>query len=184
MASPIRPLLALLILACSAAAFGGGPSRGISITGISRTGISAEEEEVRWRAGDRQAAAALIAALTSTAAALPALAEEAASDAAAAVADVATSVADAAASAEFDPDLYGPAARAAAIGGVPTDAEIGDLPAPWTALVFAVAILGGVGLLTGSLGDVYFEEASLGMQSGAQAKKERERSRASYFKKK
>ena len=193
MASPIRPLLALLILACSAAAFGGGPSRGISITGISRTGISAEEEEVRWRAGDRQAAAALIAALTSTAAALPALAEEAASDAAAAVADVATSVADAAASvadaatsaaAEFDPDLYGAAARAAAIGGVPTDAEIGDLPAPWTALVFAVAILGGVGLLTGSLGDVYFEEASLGMQSGAQAKRERERSRASYFKKK
>ena len=42
----------------------------------------------------------------------------------------------------------------------------------------------GVGLLTGSLGDVMDEEAQLGMQSGARAKKEIERSRSSYFKRK
>jgi hypothetical protein len=41
-----------------------------------------------------------------------------------------------------------------------------------------------VALLTGSLGNVMDEEASLGMQSGARAKKEIERSRSSYFKKK
>jgi len=39
-------------------------------------------------------------------------------------------------------------------------------------------------LLTGSLGDVIDEESQLGMQSGARAKKEMERSRSSYFKKK
>jgi hypothetical protein len=38
--------------------------------------------------------------------------------------------------------------------------------------------------LTGSLGDVINEEAQLGMQSGARAKKEIDRSRSSYFKKK
>jgi hypothetical protein len=42
----------------------------------------------------------------------------------------------------------------------------------------------GIGLLTGSLGDVINEEAQLGMQSGARAKKEIDRSRSSYFKKK
>eukprot|EP00550_Attheya_septentrionalis_P009782 CAMPEP_0198284780 /NCGR_PEP_ID=MMETSP1449-20131203/4211_1 /TAXON_ID=420275 /ORGANISM="Attheya septentrionalis, Strain CCMP2084" /LENGTH=168 /DNA_ID=CAMNT_0043981995 /DNA_START=138 /DNA_END=644 /DNA_ORIENTATION=+ len=61
--------------------------------------------------------------------------------------------------------------------------EIEELPPPYFAVVFAIAILGGVGLLTGSLGDVMTEEAQLGMMSGARAKKEKERSRSSYFKK-
>lgn len=61
--------------------------------------------------------------------------------------------------------------------------ELAELPPPFVPLIFAFALLIGVGVLTSSLGDVYSEEASLGMQSGAQAKKERERSRASYFKK-
>jgi hypothetical protein len=61
--------------------------------------------------------------------------------------------------------------------------EIEDLPPPYFVVIFAIAILGGVGLLTGSLGDVMTEEAQLGMMSGARAKKEKERSRSSYFKK-
>jgi hypothetical protein len=50
--------------------------------------------------------------------------------------------------------------------------------------IFGVVLLAGVGVLTGSLGDVMDEEASLGLQSGARAKKEIERSRSSYFGKK
>ena len=68
--------------------------------------------------------------------------------------------------------------------GASDDLEIESLPPPYVPIIFAVVIIGGVGLLTSSLGDVMYDEASLGMQSGAQAKKERERSRASYFKKK
>ena len=49
--------------------------------------------------------------------------------------------------------------------------------------IFGVVLLAGVGILTSSLGDVMDEEASLGLQSGARAKKEIERSRSSYFKK-
>lgn len=62
--------------------------------------------------------------------------------------------------------------------------EAVGLPPPYVPALFGVALLGGVGLLTGSLGNVMDEEASLGMQSGARAKKEIERSRSSYFKKK
>jgi hypothetical protein len=89
--------------------------------------------------------------------------------------------------------------------------EIVELPPPYVPLLFGVGILVGVGVLTSSLGDVYTEgtfcefrkhlldsivgivlithsfcfatESSLGMQSGARAKKERDRSRSSYFKK-
>mmetsp|Transcript_10323 Transcript_10323/g.17066 ORF Transcript_10323/g.17066 Transcript_10323/m.17066 type:complete len:171 (-) Transcript_10323:52-564(-) len=68
--------------------------------------------------------------------------------------------------------------------GAVDDLEIESLPPPYVPIIFAIVIIGGVGLLTSSLGDVMYDEASLGMQSGAQAKKERERSRASYFKKK
>jgi hypothetical protein len=60
--------------------------------------------------------------------------------------------------------------------------EIAELPPIWVPIVFAIAIMVGSGLLTMSLGDVYNEESLLGMQSGARAKKERERSRSSYFK--
>jgi hypothetical protein len=62
--------------------------------------------------------------------------------------------------------------------------EMAELPAPYVPVLFGVALLVGVGLLTGSLGDVLDEEASLGLQSGARAKKEIDRSRSSYFKKK
>mmetsp|Transcript_10980 Transcript_10980/g.15405 ORF Transcript_10980/g.15405 Transcript_10980/m.15405 type:complete len:158 (-) Transcript_10980:104-577(-) len=65
----------------------------------------------------------------------------------------------------------------------PDDYEIAQLPPVWVPALFAVALLIGVGVLTSSLGDVMSEEASLGMQSGARAKKEMERSRSSYFKK-
>lgn len=68
--------------------------------------------------------------------------------------------------------------------GASDDLEIESLPPPYVPIIFAIVIIGGVGVLTSSLGDVMYDEASLGMQSGAQAKKERERSRASYFKKK
>ena len=61
--------------------------------------------------------------------------------------------------------------------------EIEELPPVYVPILFAIVIIGGVGVLTASLGDVYTEEASLGLQSGARAKKERERSRSSYFKK-
>jgi|EP00979_Chaetoceros_neogracilis_P007436 hypothetical protein len=63
------------------------------------------------------------------------------------------------------------------------DVEVADLPPVWVPILFAVAILLGVGGLTFSLGDVYTEEASLGLMSGAKAKKEKERSRSSFFKK-
>jgi len=95
--------------------------------------------------------------------------------------------------------------------------EIESLPPVYVPILFAIGVLGGVGVLTASLGNVmdegmsivliislclkfrerYFAlllfhpnfyskqttEASLGLQSGARAKKERERSRSSYFKK-
>lgn len=63
------------------------------------------------------------------------------------------------------------------------DLEIAELPPVWVPILFAIGILGGVGFLTLSLGDVMTEEASLGLMSGARAKKEKERSRSSYFKK-
>lgn len=63
------------------------------------------------------------------------------------------------------------------------DIEVADLPSPYVPVLFGFALLGGVALLTGSLGDVMTEESSLGLQSGARAKKEMERSRSSYFKK-
>lgn len=62
--------------------------------------------------------------------------------------------------------------------------EYAELPPPYVPALFGVALLVGVGVLTGSLGNVMDEEASLGMQSGARAKKEIERSRSSYFKRK
>lgn len=64
------------------------------------------------------------------------------------------------------------------------DYELVDLPPPWVPLAFAAGLVVGVGLLTSSLGDVIDDESRLGMQSGARAKKEIERSRSSYFKKK
>jgi hypothetical protein len=62
--------------------------------------------------------------------------------------------------------------------------EIADLPPPFVPVLFGLCLLVGVGLLTSSLGNVIDEEALLGLQSGARAKKEIERSRSSYFKKK
>jgi hypothetical protein len=62
--------------------------------------------------------------------------------------------------------------------------EMADLPPPYVPVLFGVGVIAGVGLLTGSLGNVIDEEASLGMQSGARARKDIERSRSSYFKKK
>jgi len=61
--------------------------------------------------------------------------------------------------------------------------EVEELPPVYVPILFAIAVLGGVGVLTASLGNVMDEEASLGLQSGARAKKERDRSRSSYFKK-
>jgi len=60
--------------------------------------------------------------------------------------------------------------------------EVESLPDPLLPVLFSVALLVGVGLLTGSLGDVVAEEALLGDRSGARAKKEQERSRRSFFK--
>jgi hypothetical protein len=62
--------------------------------------------------------------------------------------------------------------------------EIAELPPVYVPVIFGIGLLIGVGLLTGSLGDVIDEESQLGMQSGARAQKEMERSRSSYFKKK
>jgi len=67
---------------------------------------------------------------------------------------------------------------------VVSEEELGTLPAPWIPLVFAIVLIGGTALLTGSLGDVIADEASLGNLSGARAKKEKERSRSSFFKQK
>lgn len=61
------------------------------------------------------------------------------------------------------------------------DYELAELPPPYVPAVFGVLLLAGVGVLTSSLGNVMDEEAGLGMQSGARAKKEIERSRSSYF---
>ena len=49
-------------------------------------------------------------------------------------------------------------------------------------VVFSLAIIVGVGILQLSLGDVYAEEADLGISSGINAKKEMERRSKSYFK--
>jgi hypothetical protein len=62
--------------------------------------------------------------------------------------------------------------------------EMTELPPPYVPALFGVALLVGVGLLTGSLGNVMDEESLLGMQSGARAKKEIDRNRSSYFKRK
>ena len=75
-------------------------------------------------------------------------------------------------------------ASAAAILADASEMELAELPPPYVPALFGVALLVGVGVLTGSLGNVMDEEASLGMQSGARAKKEIERSRSSYFKRK
>jgi len=61
------------------------------------------------------------------------------------------------------------------------DYEIAELPPPYIPAIFGVLLLGGVGLLTATLGNVMDEEASLGLQSGARAKKEMDRSKSSYF---
>ena len=63
------------------------------------------------------------------------------------------------------------------------DLEVAELPPPFVPVLFGIGVMTGVGVLTASLGDVYTEESNLGLQSGARAKKERERSRSSYFKK-
>ena len=84
--------------------------------------------------------------------------------------------------------------KAAAIAGVlssqllveaarAADYEVADLPPTYVPVAFGVILLGGVGWLTSSLGDIMTEESLLGLQSGARAKKEMERSRSSYFKK-
>ena len=62
--------------------------------------------------------------------------------------------------------------------------EYAELPPPYVPVAFGLLLLVGVGALTGSLGNVLDEEASLGLQSGARAKKEQERARSSYFKNK
>eukprot|EP00591_Stephanopyxis_turris_P001365 CAMPEP_0195529306 /NCGR_PEP_ID=MMETSP0794_2-20130614/31793_1 /TAXON_ID=515487 /ORGANISM="Stephanopyxis turris, Strain CCMP 815" /LENGTH=106 /DNA_ID=CAMNT_0040660595 /DNA_START=282 /DNA_END=602 /DNA_ORIENTATION=- len=72
----------------------------------------------------------------------------------------------------------------AAVALAESDVEYAELPPPYVPVIFAVVILGGVGALTGSLGDVISDEASLGNLSGAKAKKEMERGRSSYFKNK
>jgi hypothetical protein len=64
------------------------------------------------------------------------------------------------------------------------DLELAELPPPYIPVAFGIVLLVGVGLLTSSLGDIMTEESLLGLQSGAKAKKEMERSRSSYFKKK
>jgi hypothetical protein len=74
-----------------------------------------------------------------------------------------------------------PVQALAAVGG---DFEVAELPPPYIPVIFALALVVGVGWLTSTLGNVMDEEASLGLQSGARAKKERERSSSSYFKKK
>ena len=60
--------------------------------------------------------------------------------------------------------------------------EYAELPKPYIPIVFALVLLVGIGVLTGSLGDVIADEALLGDRSGARAKKESERSRRSFFK--
>merc|ERR1740139_941728 len=69
------------------------------------------------------------------------------------------------------------------VANAEVELEVTELPPPYIPVIFAILILGGVGWLTASLGNVLDEEASLGLQPGARAKKERERSRSSYFNK-
>ncbi|GKY97627.1 hypothetical protein MPSEU_000721100 [Mayamaea pseudoterrestris] len=73
--------------------------------------------------------------------------------------------------------------QALAVAADEEDYAVAELPPPYIPVIFTLALLGGVGWLTSSLGNVMDEEASLGLQSGARAKKERERSSSSYFKK-
>jgi len=72
---------------------------------------------------------------------------------------------------------------AASTAEPPTELVIEELPPVYVPILFAIGVIGGVGVLTFSLGNVMDEEASLGLQSGARAKKERDRTRSSYFKK-
>eukprot|EP00613_Pedinella_sp_CCMP2098_P001146 CAMPEP_0171619524 /NCGR_PEP_ID=MMETSP0990-20121206/15432_1 /TAXON_ID=483369 /ORGANISM="non described non described, Strain CCMP2098" /LENGTH=66 /DNA_ID=CAMNT_0012184613 /DNA_START=206 /DNA_END=406 /DNA_ORIENTATION=- len=58
------------------------------------------------------------------------------------------------------------------------------MPPPYVPVLFSIAILGGVGVLQMSLGDVMSQEADLGISSGINAKKEMERKSKSYFDKK
>jgi hypothetical protein len=66
---------------------------------------------------------------------------------------------------------------------VTEEIEMAELPPPFIPVLFSIGLLVGVAVLTGTLGDVIDQEAMLGMQSGARAKKDIERSRSSYFKK-
>ena len=72
---------------------------------------------------------------------------------------------------------------AASTAEPPTELVIEELPPVYVPILFAIGVIGGVGVLTFSLGNVMDEEASFGLQSGARAKKERDRTRSSYFKK-
>lgn len=58
-----------------------------------------------------------------------------------------------------------------------------DLPPVWVPLAVVAALVAGIGLLQGSLGDVMNDEAKLGGMSGARAAKQSTRDR-SMFKKK
>lgn len=78
----------------------------------------------------------------------------------------------------FSTGLVGYVAKALA----DDDYEIAELPPPYIPVLFGLVLVAGVGVLTFSLGDVMDQEALLGLQSGARAKKEIERSRSSYFK--
>jgi hypothetical protein len=80
--------------------------------------------------------------------------------------------------------MWASAASAALAAASDEAVELAELPPPYIPAIFAVVLLGGVGWFTASLGNVMDEEASLGLQSGAKAKKDMERSRSSYFKKK
>lgn len=42
-------------------------------------------------------------------------------------------------------------------GVVDDDLEIESLPPPWVPIIFAIVIIGGVGVLTSSLGDVMYD---------------------------
>ena len=60
--------------------------------------------------------------------------------------------------------------------------DMSTMPDPAVPVLFTFAIIVGVGVLQLSLGDVYAEEADLGISSGINAKKEMERRSKSYFK--
>lgn len=80
--------------------------------------------------------------------------------------------------------LSGAVAWIPAAAWATTEVELAELPPPYVPVIFGLVVIAGVGVLTGSLGDVIDDEAQLGLQSGARAKKEIERTRSSYFKKK